>query len=1298
MLLFLKLLSLTIFAIIPQQEPLGEYWGTGEEESKYYQLVDIPLPKKLAVEAGSFEVMPDQEQLAIATRRGDIFLVEGAFDKHPEPKFKKFASGLDEVFGMAYRDGSFYVTQQTEVTRITDVDGDGRADRFDTLSDKWGFRNYHEFAFGSKPDKDGNIWVALCLSESYHSKAPFRGWCLKITPSGKTIPICSGIRSPCGIGPNEHGVMFYAESQGPWNGSCSLKVLEPGGFMGHPVSFNWYEMAPELGPAPVVPNTPSRLETERKRVKELVPYAVVFPYKRMGRSISGFMVDHSGGKFGPFENQIFIGDFSLGVIMRATTEKVNGVWQGACYPFREGFDTGLLAVQFTPDGSLIAGGTNRGWPVRGPKAYAVQRLDWTGLVPFEIKEIKATPNGFAIEFTQPVDRELASNPETYLIKTFTHIYRQGYGSPEVDQTIPTTTRAEVSKDGMRVVIVVDGLVQGHVHDFYLPDLRSEDDKKLLHASAYYTLNEIPEAEGDIENAAEEVHPTTKASVDFEKRDNAVQLVGESGSQFVPESHYKCQWTFADGVLTASPKWDSVVTPEAYRDFQMHLEFNVNETGDVPRERKGNSGVYIQQRYELQILDSFGVPESDYKNDDCGCLYGIKKPDKLVCKPAGQWQSFDISFRAARFDGARKTGNARITVYQNGELVHDDVELKRRTGAGKQEERSARPVKLQGHHNQVQFRNVWIQDSSFDGQQEDSKSIPKITVSTKSLPLPGESFKFNGNDAFVILPKGSRGSNEIPWVWYAPTLDGLPAVAEKWMFERFRAAGVAIAGIDVGESYGSPLGRAKYSDFYNYLIESRKFNQKPCLLGRSRGGLMLYNWAAENPQSVSGIAGIYPVCNIASYPGIDRAFRAYEMTAEQLTADLVKHNPIDRLAGLAEANVPIFHIHGDHDKVVSLSENSAIVAQRYKELGGEMTLEVVEGQGHNMWSGWFRSDSLVKFVLTSLGRPSHHHPVPHDDRWLTFAGGEGPGKGKHVVLIAAEQEYRSEQSLPMMASILSEHYGFDCTVLFSVNNQGEVDPTLPAPFKDEEKTKRHNLPGLEHLAKADCVICLSRYMQLPADQLEHFHQYFDSGKPLIALRTTNHGFWGGTKYLKDGQQVSMREMLGGAFMGHHGGWHREATRGIIVPENKTHPILIGVHDIWGTSDVYRCHDETSPFPSDCTSLVLGQPLVDLTRDAKPNTDKEPLPIAWTKTWVGNRGLSTKIFHFTMGSAKDFENAGVRRLTVNAVFWGLEMVDEISPESSVEIVGQYNPLKSGFNYEKLGVEPHKPIFYKSSPNKK
>jgi hypothetical protein len=319
-----------------------------------------------------------------------------------------------------------------------------------------------------------------------------------------------------------------------------------------------------------------------------------------------------------------------------------------------------------------------------------------------------------------------------------------------------------------------------------------------------------------------------------------------------------------------------------------------------------------------------------------------------------------------------------------------------------------------------------------------------------------------------------------------------------------------------------------------------------------------------------------------------------------------------------------------------------------------------------------------------------HPVPESTLWLRYSGHSGPGKGRHVVLIAAEQEYRCEQAMPMLAKVLSYHHGFDCTVLFSVNEQGEVDPTLPAPFKDE--TKRHNIPGLEYLANADCVIWLSRFMQLPDDQMQHFHYYFDSGKPLIALRTANHGFWGGKKYSKDGKAVSLKELLGGTFMGHHGGWHREATRGIIVPANETHPILTGVTDIFGTSDVYRCHDDKSPFPQDCTALVMGQPLVNLKPDAVANETKEPLPVAWTKTWTGNNYLPSRIFHFTMGSAEDFESAGVRRLTVNAVYWGLGMDESIAADASVGIIGEYQPLKAGFNYDELGVKPQKPSYYK------
>jgi hypothetical protein len=287
--------------------------------------------------------------------------------------------------------------------------------------------------------------------------------------------------------------MFAFESQGPWNGCCSLKHLKVGGFLGHPASYNWYPFVEGMDAPEVTPETNSRLVIEKRRVKELVPPAVLFPYKKMGRSISGFKVNKTKGKFGPFENQIFCGDYTLSIIMRATTEQVNGVWQGACYPFREGLNTGIMNVEFSPEGQLLAGGftTNRQWPVRGLKPFALERLDWTGKTPFEIEEITIRNKGFRLNFTQPVDPTVAAKPETYAITTYTHIYAGFYGSPEVDHTTSTVTRVSVSADALSVDLDLDQFQEGHIHDFDLEGMKSAGQKNLLHTKAYYTVNEVP---------------------------------------------------------------------------------------------------------------------------------------------------------------------------------------------------------------------------------------------------------------------------------------------------------------------------------------------------------------------------------------------------------------------------------------------------------------------------------------------------------------------------------------------------------------------------------------------------------------------------------------------------------------------------------------------------------------------------------------------------------------------------------------------------------------------------------------
>ncbi len=228
-------------------------------------------------------------------------------------------------------------------------------------------------------------------------------------------------------------------------------------------------------------------------------------------------------------------------------------------------------------------------------------------------------------------------------------------------------------------------------------------------------------------------------------------------------------------------------------------------------------------------------------------------------------------------------------------------------------------------------------------------------------------KPDGNKAFVLLPTKPAEDGSRPWVWYAPTFIGnLPDPSHEWMFKQLLAHGFAIVGVDVGESYGNAKGREVYEAFHKLLVDQYALNAKACLLPQSRGGLMLYNWAAEHPQSVQCIGGIYTVCDQSSWPGLAKSCAAYGVSEEELARHLKENNPIDRLEPLAKAKVPIFHLHGNADKVVPLERNSGEAAKRYHELGGEMTLEIVEGKGHEVCPEFFHSQRLVDFFLSRSG--------------------------------------------------------------------------------------------------------------------------------------------------------------------------------------------------------------------------------------------------------------------------------------------------------------------------------------------
>lgn len=252
---------------------------------------------------------------------------------------------------------------------------------------------------------------------------------------------------------------------------------------------------------------------------------------------------------------------------------------------------------------------------------------------------------------------------------------------------------------------------------------------------------------------------------------------------------------------------------------------------------------------------------------------------------------------------------------------------------------------------------WVQAEQVEHAAADEKPV-------KRLILPGTSFLVEGRPAFILTPRESPTSGRQPWVFYAPTLDGYPDEHEKWMHEQFLQAGIAVAGVDVGEGYGSPKACQLFTAFYLEVTRNRNFSLKPCMLGRSRGGLWVSSWAADNTDRVSGIAGIYPVFDFRTYPGLANAAGAYELTPEQLGEQQQKFNPIERVSKLAKAKVPALFIHGDQDTVVPLKENSAEFLSRYEQEGQAelVKLIVAKGQGHNYWEGFFRCQELIDFSI------------------------------------------------------------------------------------------------------------------------------------------------------------------------------------------------------------------------------------------------------------------------------------------------------------------------------------------------
>ncbi|REE05680.1 DUF7133 domain-containing protein [Marinoscillum furvescens] len=494
-------------------------------EDDYYKIVTIPVPEGILLEVGGVATLPDG-RIALATRRGDVWLVENpTMEGGQVPNFTLFATGLHEPLGLAYYQQALYATQRGELTRLRDTNGDDRADSYETVY-SWPLSgHYHEYSYGPKIAPDGSMFVTGNVAfgdEEWwrgESRVPWRGWTLKITPDGEMEPWATGMRSPCGIGLID-GEFFYADNQGDWMGSGGVWHVEKGDFTGHPAGLRWSE--DERSPVQLTEaefsakidhrkvkkdgryvkpeniadeENPWTLAAVKKEFDEVKLPAVWLPHAILGISNSEILKDETGGAFGPFAGQIFVGDQGQSKIMRVVLEEVNGAYQGVAFDFREGFQSGVLRMDWGNDGSLYVGETNRGWGSAGNTNSGFERLVWIGDTPMEIYTVSARPDGFELFFTLEIDKKSAADLDSYNGKLFTYKYHPVYGSPTIGEEELKISGVKVADDGKSVRLLVDNMKQHFIHQINVPGIRSADkNMPVLHPEAYYTLNNIPDGE------------------------------------------------------------------------------------------------------------------------------------------------------------------------------------------------------------------------------------------------------------------------------------------------------------------------------------------------------------------------------------------------------------------------------------------------------------------------------------------------------------------------------------------------------------------------------------------------------------------------------------------------------------------------------------------------------------------------------------------------------------------------------------------------------------------------------------
>jgi len=457
-------------------------WADGHASAQSYLTETIKVPKDIRLEVGGMGFW-DDGTLVMCTRRGEIW-------KYKNGQFYLFTFGLAEPLGLlAGKQGEVWVIQRGEITHITDTDGDGKADRFDTINQGWGYTgNYHQYAFGLERDQEGNFYGTLGLGFyrggdrfkgtwlGTNDDVKYRGWVIKITPKGKLIPFAPGLRAPNGITISPDGEIFTTDNQGSYIACGWLMHVREGDFLGHPSGLiddprfkEPWKMSKE------------KLLAMRKRPAAFLPHGV------MGNSTSKPVWDTTKGRFGPFAGQTLIGDVQNGKLSRVALEKIDGEYQGASFPFiYNQLGGGVNRLIFDKQGTLWVGFTGRGWAA----GEGLKKITFTGKVPHEILRMSLTKTGFRLTFTKPVDRTEAANVDNYSLNHFELAWHAGYGTSASKKQTVTPKSADVSADGREVTLELPELLKEKIYALHISGLNATDGSKLEHPTAYYTLNRL----------------------------------------------------------------------------------------------------------------------------------------------------------------------------------------------------------------------------------------------------------------------------------------------------------------------------------------------------------------------------------------------------------------------------------------------------------------------------------------------------------------------------------------------------------------------------------------------------------------------------------------------------------------------------------------------------------------------------------------------------------------------------------------------------------------------------------------